>query len=75
MAFLILIISISTDIEPFTLVLVDWSNELETYELVWDGLIKHFNKLPQEPKIWSSSTLYTARNERVEKRMVCRLVK
>ena len=48
-----------SDIEPFTLVFVDWSNELETYELVWDGLIKHFNKLPQEPKIWSSSTLYT----------------
>lgn len=48
-----------TEIEPFTLVLVDWSKQLETYELVWDGLKKHFNKLPQEPKIWSSSTLYT----------------
>ncbi|WP_166387969.1 NRDE family protein [Polaribacter sp. 11A2H] len=48
-----------TEIEPFTLVLVDWKNDLETYELVWDGTVKHFNKLPQEPKIWSSSTLYT----------------
>lgn len=48
-----------TDIEPFTLILVDWKNQLETYELVWDGKTKHFQKLPQEPKIWSSSTLYT----------------
>ncbi|MDN3620485.1 NRDE family protein [Polaribacter undariae] len=48
-----------TDIEPFTLILVDWKNQLETYELVWDGNTKHFNKLTQEPKIWSSSTLYT----------------
>ncbi|WP_343328837.1 NRDE family protein [Polaribacter staleyi] len=48
-----------TEIEPFTLILVDWKNQLETYELVWDGELKHFNKLPQEPKIWSSSTLYT----------------
>ncbi|QVY64009.1 NRDE family protein [Polaribacter sp. Q13] len=48
-----------SDIEPFTLILVDWQNQLEIYELVWDGTTKHFNKLPQEPKIWSSSTLYT----------------
>ena len=48
-----------TEIEPFTLILVDWKNQLDTYELVWDGNTKHFNKLTQEPKIWSSSTLYT----------------
>lgn len=47
------------NIEPFTLILVDWENSLETYELVWDGVTKHFKKLAQEPKIWSSSTLYT----------------
>lgn len=47
------------NIEPFTLVLVDWNGVLETYELVWDGENKHFTKLDQEPKIWSSSTLYT----------------
>ena len=46
------------NIEPFTLVLVDWNIRLETYELVWDGQQKHFQELPQEPKIWSSSTLY-----------------
>ena len=48
-----------TEIEPFTIVLVDWNNQLETYELVWDGITKHFTKLKQEPRIWSSSTLYT----------------
>ncbi|SHM97631.1 NRDE family protein [Polaribacter sp. KT 15] len=46
-------------IEPFTLILVDWENRLKTFELVWDGEQKHFTELPQEPKIWSSSTLYT----------------
>lgn len=48
------------NIEPFTVVLVDWGRELTTYELVWDGTQKHFQKLEQKPKIWSSSTLYTA---------------
>lgn len=48
------------DIEPFTLILVDWYEELETYELVWDGTEKHFKKLPQAPKIWSSSSLYNS---------------
>ena len=48
------------NIEPFTLILVDWAKSLATYELVWDGVTKHFKKLTQEPKIWSSSTLYTA---------------
>ncbi len=46
-------------IEPFTIVLVDWNAELITYELVWDGNQKHFSELAQEPKIWSSSTLYS----------------
>ncbi|AUC86092.1 hypothetical protein CW731_12725 [Polaribacter sp. ALD11] len=46
-------------IEPFTFVLIDWFTNLKTYELVWDGVIKYFKELPQEPKIWSSSTLYT----------------
>lgn len=47
------------EIEPFTLILVDWENSLNTFELVWDGEQKHFTELKQEPKIWSSSTLYT----------------
>jgi len=48
------------NIEPFTLVLVDWENSLATYELVWDGVTKHFTELAQAPKIWSSSTLYAS---------------
>ena len=48
-----------TVVEPFTLILVDYLDALEAYELVWDGVEKYFNKLTQEPKIWSSSTLYT----------------
>lgn len=47
------------DVEPFTLVIVDWNTELKLYELVWDGSKKHFANLPLKPKIWSSSTLYT----------------
>jgi hypothetical protein len=47
-------------IEPFTIVLVDWNRDLTTYELVWDGEEKHFQELPQEPKIWSASSLYDA---------------
>ncbi len=45
-------------IEPFTLVIVDWNKTLQLLELVWDGKRKHVKKLPQEKYIWSSSTLY-----------------
>jgi hypothetical protein len=48
------------NIEPFTIVLIDWSTALNAYELVWDGENKHFNSLENQPKIWSSSTLYDA---------------
>tara|TARA_R110001592_G_scaffold313257_4_gene588620 strand:+ start:86 stop:805 length:720 start_codon:yes stop_codon:yes gene_type:complete len=48
-----------TDVEPFTLILVDYHMQLETYELVWDGTTKQVTKLGQEPRIWSSSTLYS----------------
>ncbi len=54
-------------IEPFTIVLVDWNNGLETYELVWDGVKKHFKKLKQEPKIWSSSKLYSLTEKELRK--------
>ena len=46
------------DIEPFTLIIVDWKSTLEFYELIWDGIKKHFTNLKNEPQIWSSSTLY-----------------
>lgn len=47
------------DIEPFTIVIADWNTDLKFYELVWDSKQKHFQQLPLETKIWSSSTLYT----------------
>lgn len=46
-------------IEPFTIVLVDWNDALNAYELVWTGKEKNFKKLEEKPYIWSSSTLYT----------------
>ena len=54
------------DIEPFTLVIADWNSELEFMELVWDGKEKHFMNIEKEPRIWSSSTLYSEamKNER-----------
>ncbi len=46
------------DVEPFTIVIIDWNASLKFYELIWDGTKKYFRQLPKEPKIWSSSTLY-----------------
>lgn len=47
-------------IEPFTIIAIDWSSGLKVTELVWDGYKAHITLLPYAPKIWSSSTLYTA---------------
>ncbi|MGY0407260.1 MAG: NRDE family protein [Polaribacter sp.] len=57
-----------TEIEPFTIILVDWNTNFTTYELVWDGNKSHFQKLLQEPKIWSSATLYTLEMKNLRKR-------
>ena len=46
-------------VEPFTLVIADWNTQLKFFELVWDGIEKHFKELPLEAKMWSSSTLYS----------------
>ncbi|MGB1268289.1 MAG: NRDE family protein [Flavobacteriaceae bacterium] len=46
------------NIEPFTLIIVDWNSELKLIELVWDGVHAQITDLPLESKIWSSSTLY-----------------
>ncbi|MGZ0016307.1 NRDE family protein [Yeosuana sp. AK3] len=48
------------NIEPFTMVIVDWKIRLRFFELVWDGEKKHELELPLEPNIWSSSTLYNS---------------
>lgn len=47
------------DVEPFTLIIADWNMNLKFLELVWDGSHKHFTELPLEPRVWSSSTLYS----------------
>ena len=47
-----------SNVEQFTLTIVDWNNNLELIQFVWDGKKKHVEKLSQEPHIWSSSTLY-----------------
>ena len=47
------------DIEPFTLVVVDWQVDLRLMEFVWDGFARHLKNLSQEMHIWSSSTLFT----------------
>jgi len=47
------------DIEPFTIVIVDWKDGLKLYELVWDEHKKHLSELPIKARLWSSSTLYS----------------
>lgn len=48
------------NVEPFTLIVLDWSNSLVMYELVWNEKEKHFREMNvNESFIWSSSTLYT----------------
>jgi len=47
-----------SNIEPFTLIIVDWNDTLRLIEFVWDGKEKHRKNLPQKMHIWSSSTLY-----------------
>ncbi len=47
-------------IEPFTIIAIDWNKDLKATELVWDGVKAHITELDDTPKIWSSSTLYTA---------------
>ncbi len=46
-------------IEPFTIILVEFSKDLKLYELVWDGKNKYFSEKELKPIIWSSSLLYS----------------
>lgn len=47
-------------VEPFTLLLIDYSNEIVFQQLVWDGVKKHIQLKPFHlPQIWSSATLYS----------------
>ncbi|MGB1313824.1 MAG: NRDE family protein [Bizionia paragorgiae] len=56
-----------SDIEPFTLVIADWNTRLNYYEFIWDGLAKQLTLLPPEPRIWSSTTLYTQQQKDLRK--------
>ena len=47
------------NIEPFTLVIVDWNNDVALFEFVWTGEKKHLLNIPKTSHIWSSSTLYS----------------
>lgn len=47
------------EIEPFTMVVVDWASELALTQLIWDGTEKHLTALPIKPYIWSASMLYS----------------
>lgn len=47
------------NIEPFTLLVIDWSKELFFTELRWDGNQRHLKEIDTaQPHIWSSATLY-----------------
>lgn len=57
-------------VEPFTMIVVDWNNnELNLVELVWDEHKKHITKHKNEPKIWSSSSLYTQEIKELRKNL------
>ncbi|MDR6301278.1 NRDE family protein [Mesonia maritima] len=45
-------------IEPFTMIMIVWKAGLEVYELIWDETKVYFNKLENEPHIWSASMTY-----------------
>lgn len=47
------------NIEPFTMIIVDWHNGLFFQELLWDGENRKITKLPLKEHIWSSSPLYS----------------
>lgn len=46
-------------IEPFSIVMLDWNQDLKLFYLVWDGSKMHFSEEPLTPQIWSSSLLYS----------------
>ncbi len=47
------------EIEPFTLIMVDWEDVFFLKELLWDGTHRYIRALdPKQPAIWSSVPLY-----------------
>ncbi|WP_282036791.1 NRDE family protein [Saccharicrinis aurantiacus] len=52
-----------SNVEPFTMVTIEFSpaGAHSIYEFIWDGQLKHYQKLDKnKPYIWSSSTLYSS---------------
>src|SRR5699024_1377738 len=47
------------EVEPFTIINIEWKEKLKLLKMVWDGKEKHFENLPVEPHIWSASMLYS----------------
>lgn len=53
-------------VEPFTLLLIDYSDEIVFYQLVWDGVRKHIQSKPNDvTQIWSSATLYSPQDRAI----------
>lgn len=53
------------NIEPFTIIMVDWRESLRFLELVWDGEQKHIKELSLKNHLWSSSPLYNLEMRRL----------
>ncbi len=47
------------NIEPFTIIAVEWKSELNFIEFVWDGHERHLKRLDKLSHLWSSSPLYS----------------
>lgn len=56
------------NIEPFTLIGIDWKDTEQAIELVWNGNQKYIREIDQQPSIWSSSTLYDAHQKELRNR-------
>lgn len=57
------------NVEPFTIVNIEWKDKPHLLQLVWDGLEKHFETLPIKPRIWSASMLYSDETKKERKRL------
>lgn len=56
------------NVEPFTLLLLDYNKEFNFYQLVWDGEKKHVESIPYNlPRIWSSATLYSKQDREMRR--------
>lgn len=55
-------------IEPFTMIVVEWEPVLRFVEFVWDGQEKHLKEPGLKSHIWSSSPLYTSEMKEIRKK-------